>query len=169
MSKSRKDTERSTKRIVLIVFSIVLVVLVFTSIAGYLALKYLSSPILTNQQEAVVELSSDIAAYPDAYLSANLPQYPDAELISLSKKTDTAEQGVNLIINTKDDSATIAQYFDEKLLSSGWVAITSNTNYQEVPYIRDYKKDNQTFSVLINPLTDQEYKNTVSITWKSTQ
>jgi hypothetical protein len=169
MSKSRKDTEKSAKRIVLIVFSIVLVVLVFTSVAGYLALKYLSSPILTNQQEAVVELSSDIASYPDAYLSANLPQYPDAELISLSKKTDTAEQGINLIINTKDDSATIARYFDERLLSSGWVAITSNTDYQEVPYIRDYKKDNQTFSILINPLTDKEYKNTVSITWKSTQ
>ena len=167
MSKSRKEADKFSKRVVLIVFCIVLAVLISAFIVGYLALKYLSSPILSNQQDAVVELSSDIASYPDAYLSANLPQYPDAELISLSKKTDTAEQGINLIVNTKDDSANIAQYFDEELLSSGWVAITSNTDYQEVPYIRDYKKDNQTFSVLINPLTNQDYKNTVSITWKS--
>lgn len=169
MSKSQKEADRSTKRIVLIVFSIVLVVLAFATIAGYLALKYLSSPILSNQQKAIVELSSDIASYPDAYLSANLPQYPDAELVSLSKKTDTPKQGVNLIVNTKDESTTVAQYFDERLLSSGWTAITDTASYEDVPYIRDYKKDNQTFSILINPLTAQDYKNTVSITWKSAQ
>jgi hypothetical protein len=144
-------------------------VTVFAVVVGYFAIKYLSSPILTSQQEAVVELSSDISTYPDAYLSANLPQYPNAELISLSKRTDTSKQGISLIVNTKDESATIARYFDEQLQSSGWVAITSNANYEDVPYIRDYKKDNQTFSILINPLTGQDYKNTVSITWRSVE
>ncbi len=169
MNKLHKDADRSTKKIVLIVLSIVLGVTVFAVVVGYFAIKYLSSPILTSQQEAVVELSSDISTYPDAYLSANLPQYPNAELISLSKRTDTSKQGISLIVNTKDESATIARYFDEQLQSSGWVAITSNANYEDVPYIRDYKKDNQTFSILINPLTGQDYKNTVSITWKSVE
>lgn len=169
MNKLHKDADRSTKKIVLIVLSIVLGVTVFAVVVGYFAIKYLSSPILTSQQEAVVELSSDISTYPDAYLSANLPQYPNAELISLSKRTDTSKQGISLIVNTKDESATIARYFDEQLQSSGWVAITSNANYEDVPYIRDYKKDNQTFSILINPLTGQDYKNTVSITWRSVE
>lgn len=169
MNKLHKDADKSIKKIVLIVLSIVLGVSIVAVVVGYFAVKYLSSPILTSQQEAVVELSSDISTYPDAYLSANLPQYPDAELISLSKRTDTSKQGISLIVNTKDESATIARYFDEQLQSSGWTAITSNANYEDVPYIRDYKKDNQTFSILINPLTGQDYKNTVSITWKSVE
>lgn len=167
MSKSSTNHTKTSKRIVIIVFVIILTVLVLASIIGYFAINYLSKPILSDQQEAITQLAGDIDVYPDAYLSANLPQYPDAELISLSKKTDTAKEAVSLVVNSNDSSETIAKYFDEKLKTHGWTAKADTVGFTDEPYAKEYRKDDQSFIVLINSSSNQDYKTTVSITWRT--
>lgn len=165
MSKSNTNHAKTSKHII-IVFLIVLIMLILASIVGYFAINYLSKPILSDQQKAITELASDIDVYPDAYTSANLPQYPGAELISLSKKSDTAKEVVSLVVNSNDSSEAIARYFDEKLKANGWIT-NNDTSFTDNPYAKEYKKDNQSFIVLVNPSATQEYKTTVSITWRT--
>ena len=165
---SDKKTGKSN-RLAIVIVLVVIIVTAIGLIGGYLLFGYLSSPILGNQQDAIEKLANDIDSYPDAYVAAGMPQYPGTELISLSDKTDTPTQGISLIINTQDSPQAVAEYFDQQLVSSGWTAITNTNTASDPPYVKDYKRDNQTFSILINKASDQKYKSTATISWKSTE
>ena len=166
MSKSNSNTAKTSKHIIVIVFVIVLGVLVFFGGIAYFAIKYLSKPVLTKEQQAVVELAKDIEVYPDAYISAGLPQYPNGELISLSKKTDTVNEGINVTVNTNDDLATIAKYYDDELVAKGWIATDGVGQISTEQYIKEYKKADQLITIFINPTSEQGYKNNVSVNWE---
>lgn len=165
MNKAESKNSKSSKHIIVVVLIITLVVMLVASVVGYFAIKYLSKPVLTKEQQAVVELARDIEVYPDAYIAAGLPQYPNGELISLSKKSHTVSDDINVTINTNDELAIITKYYDEKLTAMGWVATGDADQISADQYIREYKKDNQTFTVFINPSSQQGYKNLISITW----
>ena len=165
MSKSNTDHTKTSKHIVIIVSLVVVIVLVLAGILGYLVVNYLSKPTLTKEQKALVELARDIEVYPDAYIAAGLPQYPNGELISLSKKSDTVSDNINVNINTNDNLATITKYYDEKLTALGWVATGDADQISADQYIKEYKKDNQTITLFVNPSSQQGYKNLISITW----
>lgn len=166
MSKSNSNTAKTSKHIIVIVFVIVLGVLVFFGGIAYFAIKYLSKPVLTKEQQAVVELAKDIEVYPDAYISAGLPQYPNGELISLSKKTDTVNEGINVTVNTNDDLATIAKYYDDELVAKGWTATVGVGQISTEQYIKEYKKADQLITIFINPTSEQDYKNNISVNWE---
>lgn len=166
MSKSNSNTAKTSKHIIVIVILIVLSVLVFFGGVAYFAINYLSKPVLTKEQQALIELAKDIEVYPDAYISAGLPQYPNGELISLSKKTDTVNDGINVTVNTNDDLATIAKYYDDELVAKGWTANDGVGQISTEQYIKEYQKADQLITIFINPTSEQGYKNNISVSWE---
>lgn len=165
MSKPSTNHTKTSKHIVMIVSLIIAIVFLVAGILGYLVVNYLSKPTLTKEQKALVELARDIEIYPDAYIAAGLPQYPNGELTSLSKKSDTVSDDINVTINTNDALDTITKYYDEKLTALGWVATGVTSQISTDQYLKEYKKDNQTITVFVNPSSQQGYKNLISVTW----
>jgi len=97
----------------------------------------------------------EIREYPDVYRIAGLPQYPGAEVTSVGRKEVTLDEGVSVILTTRDDVKTVSAFFETELAKLGW-QVDSNfpAQSQEDFYYKSFTKDNTQFSITIDRSQD---------------
>lgn len=153
----------NANKVVAIILIVLFVLLLLGGVGTYLVYKFVTNKV-DNGAEQINQLAQEIQQYPDSYKQAGLPEYPNAELTSLSKKDATVHDGVSLVLSSKDSAAKVAEYYDTQLKAKGWVADGEPTPFESDFYYRTYKKGDEQYAVTVQTSTDTN-EATITIAW----
>src|SRR5688572_25252508 len=92
----------SGKKVVMIVLIVLLVLGLLSALGGYLIYRGVKKAADKAGIEDINQVVREIEEYPDAYIAAGLPQYPDGRVASLSGKDATVDDGVSIVVSTPD-------------------------------------------------------------------
>jgi hypothetical protein len=99
---------------------------------------------------------SESLHYPQLYLDANLPQYPDATLTDTGRQTKSLKDGIKLTLQTHDSVTTAAAFFRSQLESLSW-QLPKEPFPQENLYVAEFQKDDLTFLITITRFEGQDH------------
>lgn len=139
-------TSRKTKKIWIIVSAIVVVILIVIIAVVYTNRS--TEPVETEQSKA---LAKALQNYPGAYIEADLPQYPEAQISNTVRSDATVTDGaIQVYASTNDSTEAVLAYFDTELTGSGWVLATETID-ESNNQVRVYTKEDQQFGLTVGP------------------
>lgn len=151
--------------VILIVLGVLFLIGIVFSI---FAAGFFGSKVKEGLQEAGIENIQELSQYPDSYKAANLPEYPDAEVVHLGNKEaqPAHDNGIVLYVNTTDEVAKVVDFYNSRLTADGWNADVNQSSSQNDSTLvtRIYTKDDQQYTLTVSRDGENNTTNVV-ITW----
>jgi hypothetical protein len=92
-------------------------------------------------------------AYPELYRSLDLPELPDAEIVSTGRQTSSLRDGLALRLATSMPVAKARDFYRDALNEAGWVETPSRGAPPGLPLARlRFTKDQLTYIVTISSM-----------------
>jgi len=147
-----KNNQRGISTII-----IVIIVALFVIGGAVAVIAYINnnqSDIQDVVEEAVQEQSQQMTdEYPDLYLQAGLPQYPNSELTK-KRQGSNLNDGVQVTIETQDSIETAKSFFDTEMENRGFALPNDIASANEFAYFGIYKDGNKKFTITITKIED---------------
>ena len=158
----------NANKVIIIIVSILVILAILGALGSFLVFRFVKKAADESGIKELNKIAEEIQDYPTAYKSENLPQYPNAQITSLSRKDATVSDGISIVISSNDSSAKVAEFFDTRLKAKGWAADGESMPFDASFYYRNYTKGDQEFSITVQTSTDNN-ETTATIGWSLAQ
>ncbi len=147
-----KNNQRGTSTIIIVIIVALFVIGGTVAVVSYINNN--RSEIEQVAEEAAQEQSTQmIDEYPDLYLQAGLPQYPNGELTE-KRQGGNLNDGVQVTIETEDSIETVKSFFDTEMGNRGFTLSSDTASTNELTYLGIYTKGNKKFTLTITKIKD---------------